>query len=330
MGSTAGGMPVDICWTTGGSAATGPVEPDAAGSPVLGPMAAGRASGPLAGSICTTGPASGGSGTRCCGGRVSGAPRPRRRGPASGDRWTTGPGGVGSGAPRPRRRGAARTVRRDGSRGEPADRRGVTVGHGGDLAGNLEHGRVGEERCTLRGVRQARRPGRERPGVRHLGDRSSRRSRGAGRAGPVVGVAGRRHGCRTVRDGRPGAGRGGPVGHRPDRPLHDAVPDRDDGQCRSRRRRRRGGDERSDRCRVRQDRQLGQRAARGVDRPLQHRRRLGERARQRCGAENRTAGIRVRDGALGDRRTVDGLRHRVGCRGTGVAHGGITGRRSAR
>ena len=84
VGSTAGGMPVDICWTTGSSAAAGPVEPDAAGSPVLGPMAAGRASGPLAGSICTTGPASGGSGTRCCGGRVSGAPRPRRRGPASG------------------------------------------------------------------------------------------------------------------------------------------------------------------------------------------------------------------------------------------------------
>ena len=169
VGSTTGGMPVDICWTTGCSAA-GPVGPDAGASPVLGPMAAGRASGPLAGSICTTGPASGGSGTRCCGGRVSGAPRPRRRGPASGDRWTTGPGGVGSGAPRPRRRGAAGP---SGATDPVASRLtvGVTVGHGGDLAGNLEHGRVGEERCPLRGVRQARRRGRERPGVRHLGDR---------------------------------------------------------------------------------------------------------------------------------------------------------------
>ena len=123
VGSTAGGVPVDVCWTTGGSAPAAPVEADAAGSPVLGPTAAGGLSGPPAGSICTTGPVSGGSGTRCCGGRVSGAPRPRRRGPASGDRWTTGPGGVGSGAPRPRRRGAAGPA---GATGPVASR--LTVG----------------------------------------------------------------------------------------------------------------------------------------------------------------------------------------------------------
>jgi hypothetical protein len=97
---------------------------------------------------------------------------------------------------------------------------------------------------------------------RHLGDRGgSRRDRARTRRRTSSRVP-----HRPRRDDPAPVEVGGRSWTRPRR-CTNAVPDGTTGSAGRSRRRRRGGDERSDGRRIRHDRQLGQRAVRGVDRP---------------------------------------------------------------